>query len=125
MSLQVKFNPNTEEDVEHTITWLNASGLAMVSTWDELHKLDAFELQLRDTPPVLSYLSQLGEVLSISRATSQGIVFYLTDIPLWINVPENERRMTSDKADGFLFCPMDNVVCVNRFGDIYAARPNK
>jgi hypothetical protein len=125
MSLQAKFRPGTEADAEQTSNWLNTSGVAMVSTWDELNKLDNFELQLRDTPPVLSYLSQLGDVLIVSRVTSQGIVFYLTDIPLWINVPEEQRRMTSDKADGFLFCPMSNVICFNWFGNIYPARPEK
>ncbi|MGM3273359.1 hypothetical protein [Ralstonia sp. 24A2] len=125
MSLQAKFRPNTEADTEHTITWLNASGLAAVTTLDELHELGDFELQLRDTPPVLSYLSQLGDLLSISRITPQGLAFYLTDIPLWLNVPEKERRTTSDWADGFLFCPMSNVICFNLFGNIYAARPEK
>lgn len=121
MSLQAKFDTNTEEDAEHTIAWLNATGIAKVSTWAELNALRSLELQLRDTPPVLSYLSQLGEVLSISRITSQGIVFYLTDIPLWVDVPEKERRVTSDRADGFLFCPMSNVICFNDFGNIYGA----
>lgn len=125
MSIRAKFRPNTEEDAERTVEWLNASGLVLASTWEELQEHDGFELQLRDTPPVLSYLAQLGDELSISRVTSQGIVFYLTDVLLWVNIPEGERRTTSDRPDGFLFCPMSNVICFNLFGNIYAARPER
>lgn len=125
MSLQVKFAPGTEADAKRTIAWLTASGIDIASTSEELMKCDSFQLELRDTPSVLSYLSQLGEVLSISCITSHGVVFYLTDIPLWINTPEAERRTTSDQVDGFLFCPLSNVTCVNWFGNIYAAHPEK
>ncbi len=61
----------------------------------------------------------MEDALSISRVTAEGVVFYLTDIPLWVGVPEEKQRVSSDKADGFLFVPMSNVVCINTFGSVY------
>lgn len=125
MSLQAKFRPITEEDTQHIISWLTTSGFSTVSTRDELEEHRHFEIQFRDTPPVLAYLSQIGEILSISRITPHGIMFYLTDVPLWENDPKQKQRMISDHADGSLFCPMSNVICLNDFGSIYAVRAKK
>ncbi|MBJ9687551.1 hypothetical protein I5589_10720 [Burkholderia vietnamiensis] len=125
MSLQAKFFPSTEEDTQHIISWLKTSGFFTASTPDELDEHHCFTIELRDTPSVLAYLSKIGEVLSIARITPHGITFYLTDIPLLDGNQEQEQKMVSDRSDGFLFCPMSNVICFNGFGNIYAARNKK
>jgi hypothetical protein len=99
---------------------LNETGTAAVETWKQVYDLGAIEIQLHKTPAVLAYLSQVDETLAISRITAQGIVFYLTDIPLVEGVPEDKRLARSERSDGFLFVPMANVVCINTFGSIYA-----
>ncbi|MDZ7893001.1 MAG: hypothetical protein U5L73_14750 [Rhodoferax sp.] len=119
MTIKVYFSPESD-DALPTIQWLQRSGLSRAETWKQVYDIGVIEIQLRETPPVLSFLSQVEEALSISRVTSEGVVFYLTDIPLWMGVPEGKPRATSDKADGHLFVPMSNVVCINTFGSIYA-----
>jgi hypothetical protein len=118
VTLRARFSPNSE-DAAPSIEWLSKSGVAAVSSWQEVHDLGVVEIQLRETPPVLAYLSQLEDTVSISRITSEGIVFYLTDVPLWHGVPESRRKVTSERTDGFLFVPMSNVVCINAFGSVY------
>lgn len=119
MTVKARFSPDTK-DVISTIDWLNKSGLAEVETWQQVYDVGVIEIQLRDTPQVLAYLSQVEDALSISRVTAEGVVFYLTDVPLWVGVPDEKQRVASDRADGFLFVPMGNVVCINTFGSVYA-----
>lgn len=70
------------------MAWLIKSGVAQVESWQQVYDLGVIEVQLRETPAVLADLSQVDGTLSISRITSEGIVFYLTDVPLWIGVAE-------------------------------------
>ena len=125
MTLRARSSPNSEDDSNLTIEWLNSTGVANVQTWQQVYDLGIIEIQLRETPSVLTYLSQIEDSLSISRITSEGIAMYLTDVPLWAGVPEEQRRVASDRADGFLFCPMSNVICINTFGSIYAHQQPK
>jgi hypothetical protein len=118
MTIRARFSPDTR-DVISTIAWLNESGVASVETWKQVYDLGIVEVQLHQTPSVLGYLSQVDDSLSISRITEQGIVFYLTDVPLVVGVPEDRRLVKSERPDGFLFIPMSNVVCINTFGSIY------
>jgi hypothetical protein len=46
-------------------------------------------------PPVLAYLSQVDDSLSISRITEHGVVFYLTDVPLTVGVPPERLGVMS------------------------------
>lgn len=119
MTIRARFSPDTQ-DVVSTIAWLNDSGIAAVETWQQVYDLGVVEVQMHTVPPVLAYLSQVDDSLSISRITAHGIVFYLTDISLTVGVPPEKRHVKSDRADGFLFVPMSNVVCINTFGSIYA-----
>jgi hypothetical protein len=119
MTIRARFSPDAQ-DVVSTIRWLNESGLAPVETWQQVHDLGVVEVQLGSVPDVLAYLSQVEDALSISRITAHGIVFYLTDIPLWVGVPAEKQRVKSDRSDGYLFVPMANVICINTFGSIYA-----
>jgi hypothetical protein len=123
MTIRARIAPHSEDEARLTIEWLCKSGVSQASTWQQVHDIGIVEVQLRDTPPVLAHLSQLEEAQAISRITSEGVVFYLTDIPLWMGVPEDKQRATSDRGDGFLFCPMSNVVCINTFGSVYAYQP--
>jgi len=118
MTIRARFSPDTG-DVTSTIAWLNESGVVSVETWQQVYDLGVVEIQLHDTPAVLAYLSQVEDSLSISRITKCGIVFYLTDIPLVVGVPEERRLVKSERSDGFLFVPMSNIVCINTFGSIY------
>ncbi|NIE63226.1 hypothetical protein [Burkholderia sp. Ax-1719] len=122
MPLKVNFLPCSDEDIEPTIAWLNASGFEKIETSEEFLALGDFELQLRDTPPLLSYMAQIGEVLSISRITDQGVVFYITHLPLRPHAENQGQQVTSDRVDGFLFCPMNNVAWLNSFGAITPIR---
>ncbi len=119
MTIKARFSPDTADAVP-TIQWLQKTGLSNVENWKDVYDIGTIEIQLKETPTVLAYLSQVEDALSISRVTSDGVVFYLTDVPLWIGVPENQRRVVSEKSDGFLFVPMSNVVCINTFGSIIA-----
>ena len=119
MTIKVRFSPDSEDAVP-TIQWLQRAGLSRAETWKQVYDIGVIEIQLRETPPVLSYLSQVEDALSVSRVTSEGVVFYLTDVPLWMGVPEGKPRVQSDRGDGHLFVPMSNVVCINTFGSIYA-----
>jgi len=118
MTIRARFSPDTG-DVISTIAWLNESGVASVETWKQVYDLGIVEVELHITPSVLGYLSQVDDSLSISRITKHGIVFYLTDVPLVVGIPEDRRRVKSERSDGFLFVPMSNVVCINTFGSIY------
>lgn len=119
MTIKARFSLDSP-DALPTIQWLQKTGLSRAETWKQVYDIGVIEIQLHETPPVLSYLSQVEDALSISRVTSEGVVFYLTDIPLWMGVPEGEPRASSDRGDGNLFIPMSNVVCINTFGSIYA-----
>ena len=46
-------------------------------------------------PPVLAYLSQVDDSLSISRITEHGVVFYLTDVLLTVGVPPERLGVMS------------------------------
>jgi hypothetical protein len=118
MTIKARFSPDSS-DALPTIQWLQKTGLSRAETWQQVYDIGFIEIQLHETPPVLSYLSQVEDALSVSRVTSEGVVFYLTDVPLWVGVPEAERRATAERCDGFLFVPMANVVCINTFGSIY------
>lgn len=120
--IKVRFSPNSE-DALPTIEWLQRCGLCQVETWQQVYDIGVIEIQLRETPEVVSYLAQIEDALSISRVTSEGVVFYLTDIPLWAGVPEGRRRVSAERSDGNLFIPMSNVVCINTFGSVYAHQP--
>ena len=122
MTIRARFLPNTEDAIP-TMEWLVKSGVAQVESWQQTYDLGVIEVQLKETPAVLAYLSQVDDTLSISRITSEGIVFYLTDVPLWIGVAEGKQRVSAERPDGFLFCPMSNVVCINTFGSVYAHQP--
>ena len=122
MTIKARFSPESEDAVP-TIQWLQRTGLSRAETWKQVHDIGVIEIQLLETPSVLSFLSQVEDALSISRVTSEGVVFYLTDIPLWMGVPEGKPRAQSDHSDGHLFVPMSNVVCINTFGSIYARQP--
>jgi len=119
MAIKARFSPESE-DALPTIEWLQKSGLSRADTWKHVYDIGVVEIYLKETPEVLSYLSQVDDALSISRVTSEGVVFYLTDVPLWAGVPESKRRVSAERADGFLFVPMSNVICINTFGSIYA-----
>jgi len=103
---------------EQTIRWLYETGLIGSIYEDELKNVGFVDIELRDTPSVLSYFSQLENELNISRITPAGIVFYLTDIPLWLNIPEEKQRATTENYDGYLFVPMSNVICINSLGAV-------
>lgn len=111
---------SSSEDAIPTMEWLLESGIARVESWEQVCDIGVIEVQLKETPAVLAYLSQVDDTLSISRITSQGIVFYLTDLPLWAGVAGCKQRVSAERPDGFLFCPMSNVVCINTFGSVYA-----
>lgn len=118
MTIRARFSPDTR-DVISTIAWLNDSGVASVETWKHVYDLGIVEVELHKTPSVLAYLSQIDDSLSISRITKHGIVFYLTDVPLVAGIPEDRRLVKSERADGFLFIPMSNIVCINTFGSVF------
>lgn len=119
MTIKARFSPDSEDAVP-TIQWLQKVGLSRADTWKQVYDIGIVEVQLKETPQVLAYLSQVDDSLSISRVTSEGVVFYLTDVPLWVGVPEEKRRVSAERPDGYLFVPMSNVVCINTFGSIYA-----
>lgn len=79
-------------------------------------KDELFEIQLLEVPEVLSQFFELQGYVTITRISTEGVVFYLNDIPLWFDAPKDSPFGTSDRADGQLFCPMSNVVCINGFG---------
>jgi hypothetical protein len=118
MTIRTRFSPDTQ-DVVSTIAWLNESGVAAVETWQQVYDIGIVEIQMQNVPPVLAYLSQVDDSLSISRITSHGIVFYLTDIAFTAGIPPDKRQVKSDRGDGFLFVPMSNIICINTFGSIY------
>ena len=117
MTLLAVLRPNSRDDEGQTIEWLQRSGIAAVNTVEELYKIGTIQIQLTNTPEVLSYFSQLDDVLNISRLNDHGILFYLMDVPLWAGVPEG-KRMVSETGDGNLFVPMSNVISINTFGEI-------
>lgn len=119
MTIKARFSPDSEDAVP-TIQWLQRTGLSRAETWQQVYDIGVIEVQLKETPQVLAYLSQVEDALSISRVTSEGVVFYLTDVPLWVGVLEEKRRVSAERSDGHLFVPMSNVVCINTFGSIYA-----
>jgi hypothetical protein len=118
MTLKVRFTPDSEDAVP-TIQWLQKTGLSRADTWKQVYDIGVIEIQLLETPSVLSYLSQVDDALSISRVTSEGVVFFLTDVPLWMGAPDEKARTRSDRSEGHLFVPMSNIVCINTFGSVY------
>ncbi len=115
MTIKAEFFEYSPEDGKTTIEWLNKTGIAEVKTFEELCNLGVIEIQLRETPAILSYFSQLENTLSIWKITSEGIVFYITDIPLHPEIFKENPRIYTESADGCVFCPMSNVVCINTF----------
>ena len=94
MTIRARFSPDTR-DVVSTIAWLNESGVAEVETWQQVYDLGIVEIQMTIVPPVLAYLSQVDDSLSISRITEHGVVFYLTDVPLTVGVPPERLGVMS------------------------------
>ena len=105
-----------EADKDVTIAWLKQVGLTLPTVPSRSLNDQFFEIQLSKVPEVLNHFFDLQGYLTVTRISSDGVVFYLNDIPLWFDSPEGAQIGTSYRADGKLFCPMGNVVCVNGFG---------
>jgi hypothetical protein len=102
-----------------TMAWLIDSGVSEAKTWEEhVRKLGVFDIQLNTVPAILKDLSEFEEPILISRITSRGVTFYLTNIPFTMCDPAKRRKLTTDWADGSLLVPMSNVVCINSFGSV-------
>ena len=119
MTIRARISPNTESEAKVTIEWLHKTGISDAITWQQVYDLGLIEFQLKETPSVLAYLNQLDDEIHVSRITSEGIVFYLTDVPLR---PWRSTQGISDNSDGHIFVPMSNVVCINTFGSVYPSK---
>lgn len=58
MTIRARFSRDTK-DLISTIDWLNKSDMAEVETWQQVYDVGVIEIQLRGTPQVLAYLSQV------------------------------------------------------------------
>ena len=66
--------------------------------------------------------SRLEDTLTVSRITRDGITFYLTDHAFMLRTAATGNRepmIETDRADGWLFVPMSNVIYINAFGSIH------
>lgn len=70
-----------DESLEEAFEWFHSVGISWIKTSEELCEYGSVDVELKHTPSILEFFSQLGE-LSICKITSQGISFYVTNIPL-------------------------------------------
>jgi hypothetical protein len=107
-----------DADALATSSWLKAIGMAERMGSDKKLK---FEIELLGIPNVLETFLRLQKSLFVSRITNEGVTFYLTDVPYSFNRESNPRAINTlnpNQADGWVFVPMANVVCVNSVGSI-------
>jgi hypothetical protein len=125
-SVKCSFIITDEESLKETLQWLHSVGIHWLKTPQDLHKFGSFDIELKDTPSILEIFSQL-EVLSIPKITSQGISFYITDVPLGSSKAILEgtvSAITSTSPEGIVFCPMSNVKSINTFGTLQINKQN-
>lgn len=119
-AFRAKTIPVCDADFNATTLWFTSVGMSLPA---ENEVGNGFEIELDTVPEVLSQIYHLQGYLPVSRITHEGVVFYLTDIPLRQNDSNGASVTKADSADGYLFCPMSNVVCINDFGRIYGVNP--
>lgn len=119
-AFRAKTIPVCDADLNATKLWFFSVGMS----WPAKNDVGkGFEIELGTVPEVLLQIYHLQGYLPVSRITHEGVVFYLTDIPLWPKDGDWASMTKADSADGYLFCPMSNVVCINEFGRIYGVNP--
>ena len=118
----IGWNDNGDADRRATSSWLKSVGL---DTLDERPgprlRERVFEIGLVRTPDILATFARLEDTLTVCRMTRDGITFYLTDVPFTLATAatgDREPMIEPERAEGYLFIPMSNVVCINEFGSI-------
>jgi len=111
-----------KEAWDGSLAWLASVGICFGRPQERI----SLEGELIRTPAILEVFSQIGEILDIASINALGITFYLTDHPFCFSTrkfPNARPIVAPARADGWLFVPMANVVCVNEFGGLGIAEP--
>jgi hypothetical protein len=112
------------EDKKATLSWLKSVGMHLEADRSKTGsppRERIFEIELAQMPEMLAMFSRLHETITISRITHDGITFYLTNVLLENRTAATGNRepmIEAERADGSLFVPMSNVICINGFGSI-------
>lgn len=103
------------EQGEISKNWFKSIGIS-------LSKFKEFiEVEFITPPSILVFLENADDIITIHSISDKGITFYITHIPFTdINNPKKENPLISSYGcgDGYLFCPMTNIVSINTFGKI-------
>ncbi|HIK32428.1 MAG TPA: hypothetical protein IGS17_18455 [Oscillatoriales cyanobacterium M59_W2019_021] len=120
--MKCSFLITDDESLKETFHWLHSVGICWVKTPEDVHDFGSIDVELNNTLSILEIFSQL-DVLNNCRITSQGVSFYVIDIPLGSFKAFQEGTtpaITGESADGVIFCPMSNVKAIDTFGSLQA-----
>lgn len=123
MRCRIGWNDNDDADRKATLSWLKSVGMDALDERPEPRLRDSvFEIELIRTPDILATFARLECTLTVCRITRDGITFYLTDVPFTLATAatgDREPMIEPERAEGYLFVPMSNVICINEFGSIH------
>lgn len=110
-------SPSSESDRTCTIDWLSSTGAGDEKTLEKWNGKDAkLELELHSLPTVLARLSLIERDFMVTRISPLGAVLYLCDVGFQdMKNPFGRTAITAKCADGCIFIPMSNIVCINFF----------